>query len=332
MQQYLFQLAALKSIVELAELQGLDKHRLLAAADISPSVLRRDSGLVNQLNIAKFFTAVDHYGEQPLGSACCGLTLALRKQGAVAVAIQHMPNLAAMVLMLQAFLNAQSSGTCLSLSEQGDLVRVEFSLKFADQLNCDAMYRAMLCNLFSTFKQLLGDSWHPRELWLDHPFSHANELSDLLKCPLKTQMPSNGIVFDKRWSHVTGAQVFPISRELSKQNAAAIDRLDNIEDLIYQLLPALIYDGRTSIEQVAELFGVQVRVLQKRLKAKDTRYSSLLEDARKTMAIDYLLDSQLSISDISLQLGYREPAIFIRCFKKWFKQTPLQWRKIARAN
>ncbi|GDY25543.1 AraC family transcriptional regulator [Agarivorans sp. Toyoura001] len=329
MKEYLFQVSAFQSIVELLEQQGFDKYRLLAAADISPTLLRRDSGLISQLNVARLFNVVDQYADNPLVSAICGLNMPLRKQGVLAIAVQQMPNLDAMIHMLKAFLNAQSSGTDLALESSKDSLRTVFRLRFADKLNCDSMHRAQLCNLFRTLKTLFGEEWTPREVWLDHSFSHVQELSALLSCPVKTNQPKNALMFDKRWEHVTGAQVFP-GNELGKESSEALSKIENIDDLIYQILPPLIYDGRTSIEQVAQLFGVQVRVLQKRLKSKGTRYSRLLEDARKTMAVDLLVDSELAISDISLQLGYQEPAIFIRSFKKWFKQTPLQWRKSVR--
>ncbi|MDO6765974.1 AraC family transcriptional regulator [Agarivorans sp. 1_MG-2023] len=331
MKEYLFQVSALKSVIELLEQQGLDKYRLLAEADISPSVLLREGGLMSQVKFTKLLTVADQYADKPLASVQCGLTMPLRKQGVLAVAVQQMPNLEAMIHMLKAFLNAQSSGTELELVEQGDTLRAEFSLCFSDQFNCDAMHRAMLGSVFRTFKTLFGEEWRINEAWLDHSFSHVDELSELFACPIKTNKATNAIVFDKRWAYVKGAQVFP-SYALRKQSNEALNRLEDIDDLIYQILPALIYDGNTSIAHVAELFGVQVRVLQKRLKAKQTSYSNLLEGARKTMATDYLLDSQLSIGDISMMLGYQEPAIFIRSFKKWFKQTPLQWRKAVLAN
>jgi AraC-like DNA-binding protein len=329
-QQYQFQLAALKSVVDILEKQGIDRHRLLAAADISPSLLRETTGLISQVNMAKLMTVADQYSAKPMASAYCGLNMPLRKQGVLAIAVQSMPNLEAMIQMLKAFLNAQSSGTDLDLVKEGDLVRAEFSLRFADQLNCDSMHRAMLCNLFSTFRTLFGEEWQATEVWLMHSFSHDKDLAQLLSCPVQSNKPKNAIVFESRWAHVTGAEVFP-AEALRKQSSETLQRLEDLDDLIYQILPPLIYDGNSSIEHVAELFGVHVRVLQKRLKAKGTSYSTLLEDARKTMAVDFLVDSQLSIADISLQLGFKEPAIFIRSFKKWFKQTPLQWRKSARS-
>ncbi|WP_163132589.1 AraC family transcriptional regulator [Agarivorans sp. Alg241-V36] len=331
MQEYQFQLPALKTVVELLVQQGLDKHRVLAAAGISPSQLYAESGLISQVKMAKLLDVADQYSEKPMASALCGLGMPLRKQGVLAIAVQSMPNLEAMIHMLKAFLNAQSSGTELELVKHGELLRAEFSLRFADQLNCDSMHRAMVTNLFGTFKTLFGEQWQATEVWLDHSFACTKELSQLIGCPVLCDKPNNALVFEQRWAHVTGAQVFP-AEALRKQSSETLQRLENIDDLIYQILPALIYDGNTSIEHVAALFGVHVRVLQKRLKAKGTSYSNLLEGARKTMAVDYLLDSQLSIADISLQLGFQEPAIFIRSFKKWFKQTPLQWRKTAKAN
>lgn len=45
-----------------------------------------------------------------------------------------------------------------------------------------------------------------------------------------------------------------------------------------------------------------------------------------------LLLSGLDIGEISWRLGYAEPPIFHRAFKRWTQQTPSEWRRQAQSS
>ena len=93
------------------------------------------------------------------------------------------------------------------------------------------------------------------------------------------------------------------------------------------VLPAYLPDGSPTIQQAANLAGTSVRTLQRRLDEEDVTYSQLLEDLRHDLAIYLMRDSDRDISAVSRELGYRDPAIFTRAFRRWTGQTPSQYRR-----
>ncbi len=61
-------------------------------------------------------------------------------------------------------------------------------------------------------------------------------------------------------------------------------------------------------------------------------FSELVRRMRFQAAEDYLLNSDMSVNQISETLGYENPENFIRAFKKNFRMTPAKYRQTHRRN
>ena len=66
-----------------------------------------------------------------------------------------------------------------------------------------------------------------------------------------------------------------------------------------------------------------------KLKEEGATFQQLLDEIRKDLALKHLKEDILSTTDISYLLGYSEPSVFFRSFKKWTGQTPNFYRKSA---
>jgi AraC-like DNA-binding protein len=81
-----------------------------------------------------------------------------------------------------------------------------------------------------------------------------------------------------------------------------------------------------SLGEIAATQNISPRTLIRRLKRVNTSYNAILEDVRKTLAIDYLLRSDMSITEIGYRLGYQDPSNFGRAFRAWFGTSPGRYR------
>jgi len=86
------------------------------------------------------------------------------------------------------------------------------------------------------------------------------------------------------------------------------------------------------LREIADAQNVSPRTLIRRLKRANTSYNAILEDVRKTLAMDYLLRSGMSISSIGYRLGYQDPSNFGRAFRTWFGMSPGRYRDNYRAS
>lgn len=89
----------------------------------------------------------------------------------------------------------------------------------------------------------------------------------------------------------------------------------------------LLHYDRLSRENVAELLGINVRTLSRKLQLEESSYSKLLDEVRIELAENFLENYQHSILFISKALGFYTSHSFISWFKLQTNLTPNQYRK-----
>ncbi len=67
--------------------------------------------------------------------------------------------------------------------------------------------------------------------------------------------------------------------------------------------------------------------LRHRLSDEGQSYAAIKDDIRRDLAIDMLLNTSRTTSDIAAQLGYSEPSAFFRAFRKWMSKSPHEFRR-----
>lgn len=82
-----------------------------------------------------------------------------------------------------------------------------------------------------------------------------------------------------------------------------------------------------TLTEVAELLQLAPYTLQRRLQDEGQSFLAIKNQVKRDMAIELLVNSTMSIEDISLQLGFAETSPFTRSFKLWTGVAPSAYRK-----
>lgn len=98
------------------------------------------------------------------------------------------------------------------------------------------------------------------------------------------------------------------------------------------IIAAAALSGTLSLADAARSLGVPPRSLQRRLALLGTSFEVLVDEWRREAARRHLSDPSLSVGSITRLLGYRDPAHFIRAFRRWEGETPVAWRKVLVAR
>ena len=109
------------------------------------------------------------------------------------------------------------------------------------------------------------------------------------------------------------------------QEKTVVSFLDQVRQVVVRLMPA----GKVTIEPVAGELNISVRTLQRRLLEKKTQFQILLKDVRSEMAVNYLSDARLSITDVAFLLGYNDQRSFSGAFKQWHNMSPSEFRSLS---
>ena len=108
---------------------------------------------------------------------------------------------------------------------------------------------------------------------------------------------------------------------------------ENHHDALIQKAIAYIchnFHNDTTINEIAEYCNVHRSYLYKIFKnALNTTPQQFLINYRIKRACELLVTSTLSISEISLKVGYPNPINFSRAFKREVGQSPQQWKKAS---
>ena len=84
--------------------------------------------------------------------------------------------------------------------------------------------------------------------------------------------------------------------------------------------------GRANSETVARALGLSVRTLNRRLAGEGETLSGLVAGIRREMAMRYVNEGALALTEVAFLLGYSEQASFNHAFRQWFGMSPTQWR------
>lgn len=77
-----------------------------------------------------------------------------------------------------------------------------------------------------------------------------------------------------------------------------------------------------SVAYVCDCLHVSRTTLLRKLRAEGTSFQALLSETRRTLALRYLVKSDLTNQQIAHLVGYVDPNAFQRAFKKWTGTTP----------
>lgn len=94
-----------------------------------------------------------------------------------------------------------------------------------------------------------------------------------------------------------------------------------------QILTMLENNEHPSLQGVAAKIGVGFRSMQRNLGDEGTSFKEILADARQQLALLYLKQKDIQLSEIAYLLGFSDHSNFDRAFKRWFGMPPNQYRE-----
>lgn len=80
-----------------------------------------------------------------------------------------------------------------------------------------------------------------------------------------------------------------------------------------------------TIDLVADELNLSIRSLQRKLTLEGETFQNILDAIRQEFAVQYLKNKELSISEVGYLLGFSEPSVFSRSFKRWMGHSPKEY-------
>lgn len=192
-------------------------------------------------------------------------------------------------------------------------------------------FEATFSSSVRMMRSLTGVDLHPLEVMFIYPEPESrSEYERIFRCPVQFGQEDNSFTLDMSIVNVPILMANPGLLEYFEKYAqdflAEMDRNDEHTRAVTKIILSKLDDEALSINKVAREMAVSVRTLQKRLEDEGVLFSDLHKDIRQRLAQKYLRENY-TVEQITYLLGFSEPSVFRKAFKKWSGVTPREYRE-----
>jgi len=215
-------------------------------------------------------------------------------------------------------------------AEEGVYVRIDFD-KGADVGLMNYLFNMAL--FIQMIRLNLGSDFNPLKVSLNFPKpTESDTIQSHFQCTLEYDAPLNQLLIShKDWQH----KLPRVNAELALMHDEIVIRyLSRVkkQDIINQVKAAifeLLGSGNVTAEDIANKLHITSRTLRRRLDEEGASYGGILKDLRQELAMQYIRDASMALTEISYLLGFSQPSSLSRAFRLWTGKSPTEIRQEA---
>jgi AraC-like DNA-binding protein len=333
-------IASVNLILFAARQRGIDADALARTVGISVDELRNPDGRVQIRQVQALWREIvaatgDSSIALKLGEMINPVAI-----GVLAYVMMHSPTLGKAFEKLCQYQDI----VCEGVSTRGEVVRSERS---GDQfvlslhiISPDIIYPEYTLNselsiYQSAIRALTGQHVTATEIRFAYPRPLNTSEHERVFGPAHLTFDADvtAFILDASWLDTPVLNANPALSAMFEQHAMGLLnqlKTPSLSSRVKAEIVLLMKGEEPTLATVADRLAMGIRTLQLHLKEEGTSYQQLLDEIRKDLAIQHLREQNLSTTDIAYLLGFAEPSVFFRSFKKWMGVTPGAYR-LARA-
>ncbi|MBI3677805.1 MAG: AraC family transcriptional regulator [Proteobacteria bacterium] len=181
--------------------------------------------------------------------------------------------------------------------------------------------------------RLPGGTRFIREVHVTHAApSYRAEYDRIFQVPVFFESDKNALLLtDDSWLRIKSQNpsryVFGL---LSKRAEALLESLQSSASTrarVESLLIPILHTGNTNMDAIAAKMALSRQTLLRKLKAEGATFEKVLDQLRHKLALHYLSEKKVSMTETAYLVGFSEQAAFSRAFKRWTGASPREMRK-----
>jgi AraC-like DNA-binding protein len=230
----------------------------------------------------------------------------------------------------------EQSSMTLSL-ELGGLMQLQYQIEVPDIMDRRQDAELSLGMFLNVIREACGSSWTPEEVYFEHPRTmDSHDHMRAFGAPVYFSQPTNALLFKSeilnRRMPAHDLKLMALMQncleQLSHLDRGPVRMIDRVRSTVRSRLAA----GYPSLDSVARDLHVSPNAIQRDLAQGGILFKDLVETTRRELAMRYLGQRHLPVSEISFLLGYSELSAFSRAVRRWTGSSPTKVRKTLHAR
>lgn len=244
--------------------------------------------------------------------------------------LQSAGTLDELVKIVQRRFHVISTAAALRIDRSGSSYRIT---SVSEPTVNDEGFEMFMAFLLKVFTALSPEPIAPRRIALRRRPANkliADRFRDYFGCPIEFGASDNSMEFNQalmfRQLPSANSEIRSHTEKLLDDYLASIGSSRFVTVVRSQILDLLNSDS-VSEEAVAQRLNMSRSSLARRLREEGATYRNVYHSTQRRLAMQYLRDEELPISEIGFRLGFQDLSSFSRSFRRWSGESPREWRK-----
>ncbi|MED5238488.1 MAG: AraC family transcriptional regulator [Pseudomonadota bacterium] len=307
---------------------GLSHTELLRDAGLPENTLDNLQGLVSYRRFLKLLKLSAARSGDPLFGLKLGLSQGVSIFGPILYLLNNARTVGEALTELKQYFHLHMGAAHVEVSAYGDQIQLAYRVLDPGQPGINQGAELALGVGRKLLQTLMGENWQPHPMLLEHARqAPLTAYQKLLGVSPRFNSDTTALLLKPAELELPLSQADPTLHRLIREH---LDTLQNLTDLelpgyVSNLLRDLLPQGRVTVDHIARCMAMSRRTLQRRLSDSGTSFQAVLDETRQKMALRYLRDSTLQVTQLSDLLGYADLSAFSRAFTRWFGMPPSRW-------
>lgn len=163
------------------------------------------------------------------------------------------------------------------------------------------------------------------------PPTRQEHLKQFFSAPILFNQPKSSLVFAAETMGTPIPTADPDVHRLLREHLLHLEKrlspADTLKERLRKHISQTLGSKHCNLEVTSDAWGMHPRSLQRALSRQKTSFREELLQIRMNLAQEYLLNSAISVGELSDILGYQNASAFSRAFKQQLGIAPEHWRQ-----
>ncbi|WP_437959480.1 AraC family transcriptional regulator [Sorangium sp. So ce119] len=323
---------AIRLCVLTASRAGVDPRAALAAAEVDPALLEDPTARVPHDTVVRAWTRVPDLARDPAFGLHAAELLVDHLFDVVDFVTGQCATVREVIGCVLRYQRLIHDALDVRLTVDG--ARARISQRFVGAVAPPQLSSFIMGLWVLRARALTGVPFAPHRVTFAHaaPADRA-EYDRLLGVPLAFDADENAVLFDASFLDAPTLRADPALGAVLRRHAdellAGLPADPSVRSALERHLIESLGRGAPDVAAAARALGMSARTLQRRLGDEGESYKSVLDEARRKLAVAHMRERGRTISEVAFLLGFSEVSAFSRAFRRWTGHSPAAYRRSA---